>query len=433
MPRRMMILGASIKGLGYNASAWRHPQVDPTVQESIEFYIDLAKKAEAAKFDFVFLADNLAALSMSDQPEAAGRGHDNIFLEPLTAMAAIAVSTSNIGLVATCSTSYNEPYSIARMFASLDHISHGRAGWNVVPSYRPTEAANFGLCTPLSHADRYGRAHEFVTVLLELWRSWDKDAFLFKKESGLFFDPGKVRALNHHGKFFRIAGPLTASPSPQGRPVLFQAGESSAGIEFAGEFADAVYTVPLEMDAAIQQRQLVRESAKRYGRSENAVKVIPGIQPIVGKTKDEVREKLNLLRKIADPIKEMGRVTLQFADVSKYDLDDVVPSNLKEMATTSSVKAMADRAVSSKWTIRRLCQEMALGQHRIVAGTPEEIAKDLEAWFNAGAGDGFNVQPSHMPGGLDDFLEGVVPILQERGLFRLDYSGSTLRQNLELA
>ncbi|MET4483612.1 LLM class flavin-dependent oxidoreductase [Bradyrhizobium sp. F1.13.3] len=434
MPRRMMILGASIKGLGYNASAWRHPEVDPTLQESIEFYIDLARKSEAAKLDFVFLADNLAALSMSDQPVGAiGRGHDNIFLEPLTAMAAIAVSTRKIGLVATCSTSYHEPYSVARMFASLDHISHGRAAWNVVPSYRPTEAANFGLSTPLSHADRYGRAHEFVTVLLGLWKSWDKDAFLFAKESGLFFDPDKVCALNHRGKFFRVAGPLTASPSPQGRPLLFQAGESGAGIEFAGEFADAVYTVPLEMDAAIQQRQLVREAAKRYGRDENAVKVIPGIQPIVGKTKGEVHDKLDLLRKIADPIKEMGRVTLQFGEIAKYDLDDVVPSDLKEMATTSSVKAMADRAVASKWTIRRLCQEMALGQHRIVAGTPEEIARDLEAWFNAGAGDGFNIQPSYMPGGLDDFLEGVVPILQERGLFRSEYSGSTLRENLELA
>jgi FMN-dependent oxidoreductase (nitrilotriacetate monooxygenase family) len=430
----MMCIGASIRGLGYNASAWRHPQVDPAVQESISFYVELAKKAEAAKLDFVFLADNLAATSMTDRPKGAiGRGHDNITLEPLTAMAAIAVLTDRIGLVATCSTSYQQPFHVARQFASLDHISGGRAAWNVVPSYRQSEGANFGLAEPLSHSERYERANEFITVVQGLWDSWDRDAFVYDKKSGIFFDPTKVRALHHRGKFFQVEGPLTATPSPQGRPAIFQAGESSAGVELAGKFADAVYTMPLERAASIQQRQVLREAAARYGRSEDSVKVIPGIQPIVAATKNEVNEKLELLRSIADPVKEMGRLIVQFKDISKYDLDDILPASFIESCVTSSARPIAEKAVASNWTVRRLCQEMAVGQQRILAGTPEEVAADLADWFNSGACDGFNISPSHLPGGLLDFLEKVVPILQDRGLFRAEYSGRTLREHLGVA
>lgn len=431
MSKRMMSVGASIRGLGYNASAWRHPQVDPTVQETISFYVELAKKAEAAKLDFVFLADNLAATSMSDRPKGAlGRGHDNITLEPLTAMAAIAVLTNRIGLVATCSTSYQQPFHVARQFASLDHISGGRAAWNVVPSYRQTEGANFGLADPLAHNARYERADEFVTVVQRLWDSWEPGAFIYDKKSGRFFDPTKVRALNHEGKFFQVAGPLTASRSPQGRPAIFQAGESGAGVELAGKYADAVYTVPLERAASIQQRQAVRQAAARHGRSEDSVKVIPGIQPIVGATTKEVNDKLELLRSIADPVKEMGRLIIQFTDISKYDLDDVLPASFIDSCTTSSARPIAEKAVASKWTLRRLCQEMAVGQQRIVAGTPEKIAADLTEWFNSGACDGFNVSPSHLPAGLFEFIDHVIPILQDRGLFRAEYAGHTLREHL---
>lgn len=434
MSKRMMSIGASIRGLGYNASAWRHPEVDPTVQESISFYADLAKKAEAAKLDFVFLADNLAATSMDDRPKGAlGRGHDNITLEPLTAMAAIAVLTSRIGLVATCSTSYQQPFHVARLYASLDHISGGRAAWNVVPSYRQTEGANFGLSDPISHSERYERAEEFVTVVQGLWNSWDRDAFVYDKKSGIFFDPAKVRALHHRGKFFQVEGPLTATRSPQGRPAIFQAGESGPGVELAAKFADAVYTIPLEKAASIQQRQLVRQTAAKHGRSEDSIKVIPGIQPVVAARKKEVEEKLDLLRSIADPIKEMGRLIIQFKDVSKYDLDDTLPASFVESAVTSSVRPIAEKAVASKWTVRRLCQEMAVGQQRIVAGTPEEVAADLAEWFSSGACDGFNVSPSHVPGGLFEFLDQVVPILQERGLFRAEYAGRTLREHLGVA
>ncbi|MCP3374410.1 NtaA/DmoA family FMN-dependent monooxygenase [Bradyrhizobium cajani] len=434
MSKRMMSIGASIRGLGYNASAWRHPDVDPTVQESIYFYAEAAKKAEAAKLDFVFLADNLAATSMEDRPKGAlGRGHDNITLEPLTAMAAIAVLTNRIGLVATCSTSYQQPYHVARQYASLDHISGGRAAWNVVPSYRQTEGANFGLAAPLSHSERYERAEEFVTVVQGLWDSWDPDAFLYDKKSGVFFDPAKVRALHHRGKFFQVEGPLTAARSPQGRPAIFQAGESGAGVELAAKFADAVYTVPLEKSASIQQRQLIRQTAAKHGRSEDAVKVIPGIQPIVAATRKKVEEKLELLRSIADPVKEMGRLIIQFKDISKFDLDEILPESFVESCVTSSARPLAEKAVASKWNVRRLCQEMAIGQQRIVAGTPEEIASDLADWFDSGACDGFNVSPSHMPGGLFEFLDQVVPILQDRGSFRAEYAGRTLREHLGVA
>lgn len=431
MSKRMMSIGASIRGLGYNASAWRHPQVDPTVQESISFYAELAKKAEAAKLDFVFLADSLAATSMSDRPKGAlGRGHDNITLEPLTAMAAIAVLTDRIGLVATCSSSYQQPFHVARQFASLDHISAGRAAWNVVPSYRQSEGANFGISEQLSHSERYERADEFITVVQGLWDSWDRDAFLYNKKSGIFFDPTKVRALNHRGKFFQVEGPLTASRSPQLRPAIFQAGESSAGIDLAGKFADAVYSVPLEKAASIQQRQLVREASARHGRSEVSVKVIAGIQPVVAATRKEVSEKLELLRSIADPVKEMGRLIVQFKDITKHDLDDVLPASFIESCTTSSARPLAEKAITSKWTLRQLCQEMAVGTQRIVAGTPEEVAADLTEWFNSDACDGFNISPSHLPGGLFDFLDQVVPILQDRGWFRAEYSGRTLREHL---
>ncbi|VIO70084.1 Putative monooxygenase MoxC [Bradyrhizobium ivorense] len=431
MSKRMMNIGASIRGLGYNASAWRHPEVDPAVQESISFYIELAQKAEAAKLDFVFLADNLAATSMSDSPKGAlGRGHDNVTLEPLTALAAVAVSTKRIGLVATCSTSYQQPFHVARQFASLDHISGGRSAWNVVPSYRQTEGANFGLAEPLSHNERYERADEFVTVVKGLWGSWDRDAFVYDKKSGIFFDPGKVRALNHRGKYFEVVGPLTASHSPQGSPAIFQAGESGAGIELAGKFADAVYTVPLDKDASIKQRKLVRQAAARHGRSEHSVKVIPGIQPIVATTRKEVDEKFELLRSIADPVKEMGRLIVQFKDITKFDLDDVLPVSFIDSCTTSSARPIAEKAVAHRWTVRRLCQEMAIGQQRIVAGTPEEVAADLADWFSVGACDGFNVSPSHLPGGLFEFIDQVIPILQDRGLFRPEYAGRTLRENL---
>ncbi|MBT1516479.1 LLM class flavin-dependent oxidoreductase [Bradyrhizobium sp. SRL28] len=434
MSKRMMTIGASIRGLGYNASAWRHPRVDPTVQESISFYADLAKNAEAAKLDFVFLADNLAATSMSDRPKGAlGRGHDNVTLEPLTAMAAIAVLTDRIGLVATCSTSYQQPFHVARQYASLDHISGGRAAWNVVPSYRQSEGANFGLPEPLSHSERYERADEFITVVQGLWDSWDQDAFVYDKKSGIFFDPAKVRALHHRGKFFQVEGPLTATRSPQGRPAIFQAGESSAGVELAGKFADAVYTVPLDKAASIQQRQALRDASVRHGRSEDCVKIITGIQPIVAATKKEVSEKLELLRSIADPVKEMGRLIVQFKDISKYDLDDTLPASFIESCVTSSAKPIAERAVESNWTVRRLCQEMAVGQQRILAGTPEEVAADLAEWFKSGACDGFNVSPSHLPDGLFDFLDQVVPVLQDRGLFRSEYSGRTLREHLGVA
>ncbi|PJG50322.1 nitrilotriacetate monooxygenase [Bradyrhizobium forestalis] len=434
MSKRTMSIGASIRGLGYNASAWRHPDVDPTVQESISFYADLAKKAEAAKLDFVFLADNLAATSIEDRPKGAlGRGHDNITLEPLTAMAAIAVLTNRIGLVATCSTSYQQPYHVARQYASLDHISGGRAAWNVVPSYRQSEGANFGLVEPLSHNERYERAEEFITVVQGLWHSWERDAFIYDKKSGVFFDPAKMRALHHQGKFFQVEGPLTATRSPQGRPAIFQAGESSAGVDLGGKFADAVYTVPLEKPAAIKQRQAIREVAVRHGRSQDAVKIIPGVQPIVAATKKQLDEKLELLRSIADPLKEMGRLIIQFKEISKYDLDDVLAESFVESCVTSSARPLAEKAVASKWTVRRLCQEMAVGQQRILAGTPEEIAADLAEWFDSGACDGFNVSPSHLPGGLSEFLDQVVPILQDRGLFRAEYAGRTLREHLGVA
>jgi len=427
-----MKLGASIRGLGYNVSAWRHPDVDPGGSESFAHFAECARIAEAAKFDTVFFADGLAVRAADEPKGSLCRSHENVELEPVTLLSALSVVTTRIGLVATASTSYNEPYHVARKYASLDHLSGGRAGWNAVTSWSEQEAWNFNRDQNYTKDERYERANEFIEVVLGLWDSFDADAFIHDVAGGRFYDPDRMHVLDFKGKFFKVRGPLTASRTPQGRPIIFQAGASDRGLDLAGRFADAVYIAPHTLDGAIAARSTIRERAVTFGRSADDVKILPGAQLVGGRTRKEAEEKLDYFRSLIDPLSAMARIAAQFGDLSRYDLDEPLPSTLTDPGKITVSSNMIKKAIANGWTLRKLCQEVGLGQQLILLGSYDEIADTMAEWFEKGGGDGFNVMPSFLPGGLSDVAENIVPRLQDRGLFRKEYEGSTLRENLGL-
>ncbi|MFB9949218.1 LLM class flavin-dependent oxidoreductase [Rhizobium puerariae] len=431
--KRQMKLGASIRGLGYNASAWRHPDVDPGASESFAHFAECARIAEAAKFDTVFFADGLAIRAADEPKGSLCRSHENVELEPVTLLSALSVVTKNIGLVATASTSYNEPYHVARKYASLDHLSGGRAGWNAVTSWSEQEAWNFNRDEHYGKDERYDRANEFIEVVLGLWDSWDADAFIHDVEGGRFYDPEKMHVLDFKGRYFKVRGPLTSSRTPQGRPVIFQAGASDKGLDLAGRFADAVYMAPHTLDAAIKGRSVIRERAAAFGRSMDDVKILPGAQLVGGRTRGQAEDKLEYLKSLIDPLSAMARIAAQFGDLSVYDLDSPLPDDLGDSGKITVSSNMIRKALENRWTLRKLCQEVGMGQQLVILGSYDEIADTMQEWFDKGGADGFNVMPSYLPGGLADVAEHIVPRLQDRGVFRKEYEGSTLRENLGLA
>lgn len=433
MSQRKMHLGASIRGLGYNVSAWVHPDVDPAGSEKVEHFVTNARIAEEACFDTVFLADTLSVRSDDDPKGSAARDSNNVELEPVTLLAALAMRTKHIGLVATASTSYNEPFHIARKFASIDHISGGRAGWNAVTSWSDREANNFSRSYHIDKDERYERATEFLEVVQGLWGSWEADAFLRDKARGVFYDESKMHLLNHRGKFFSVRGPLTTSRTPQGRPVIFQAGASEHGLNLAGAFADAVYSVPLGIEDAIRGRKSLREHAAKFGRNPDHILSLPGIQIFLGRTSAEARDKFEFMKSLIDPMLSLASLKRMFGDFLGEDtnMDRPVPAAVmdgKFSAATNLVK----QAQEEGWTVRQLCQAMGIGPHMKICGTPDDIVSTLVKWFESGAADGFNILPAHLPGTLTDFAQQVVPRLQDRGLFRKRYEGTTLRENLGL-
>ncbi|MGY4408381.1 FMN-dependent oxidoreductase (nitrilotriacetate monooxygenase family) [Bradyrhizobium sp. LB7.1] len=432
--KRQMRLGASIRGLGYNISAWLHPDVDPSGSEKVQHFATAARIAEEAMFDTVFLADTLAVRSYDDPKGAAARSSNNVELEPITLLAALAMCTKHIGLVATASTSYNEPYHIARKFASIDHISGGRAGWNAVTSWSQQEANNFSREYHFDKDERYERATEFLQVVLGLWNSWDADAFLHDKKRGLFYDESKMHVLNYRGTFFNVRGPLGASRTPQGRPVIFQAGASEHGLNLAGAFADVVYSVPQDMAEAIRGRQVLRAHAEKFGRQADDIKSLPGVQIIVGRSSSEARDKLEYLKTLIDPLQSLASIKRMFGNLLGNDisLDDRVPEVGNTEGKFSTATNTVRRARENGWTVRRLCQEFGMGQQVNLSGTPDEIVSTLVDWFEADACDGFNILPAYLPGNLAEVAEHIVPRLQDRGLFRRRYEGATLRENLGL-
>ena len=430
--RRQLHLNVNILHSGFVPSAWRVPEADPRAFVDVQHYVRVAQIAEAGKLDAVFLADNAAIVDQIHfRPITA--------LEPTVLLACIAGGTTHIGLIGTASTSYNEPYNIARRFATLDHVSDGRAGWNVVTTADVPSARNFGLDAAPDHGQRYARASEFTSLVKALWDSWEDDAFVGDKASGSFVDPAKVQPIAHHGEFFNVQGPLNLPRSPQGHPVLVQAGASADGRELASRHAEAVFSASQSFEESLAYGRGLKARAEALGRGPDAVKVLAGLTTIIGATEAEAKRRRDDLVDLIPWSYSLTRLagTLGLAP-DRLKLDERLPDKLSLPANGNgnhtffnATLAMARR---HGYTARQLIRELAGGGgHRVIVGTPEQVADDIEHWFKGGAADGFNLMPDTLPHGLQDFVDGVVPILQRRGIFRTEYEGRTLREHLGLA
>jgi N-acetyl-S-(2-succino)cysteine monooxygenase len=432
--RRMMHLGAFIHETGQHVAAWRHPDAYAESGTVFAQAADVAKTAERGKFDLLFLADS-AAVSVHGTAESRGGMGKTVKFEPVTMLSALAAVTTNLGLVATCSSTYNEPYTLARQFASLDQISAGRAGWNLVTSNNEAEAFNHGRDEHAAHADRYDRAQEFAEVVNGLWDSWDPDAFIRDKDSGVYFDPDKMHVLNHRGPHFSVRGPLNVARSPQGRPVLVQAGASNTGRDLAARLAELVFTAQTTFEQATEFYADVRARLPRYGRTDRDMKIMPGIYPVVGQTEAEAREKFDYLQSLIHPSVGLAVLehTIGVSDLARFPLHGPVPEMGDTNGPLSRQRLLLDAARRDKLTLWELCLLNAGPRgHLLTIGTPAQIADVMEHWFHNGAADGFNVMPAWLPGSLTDFVDLVIPELQRRGLFRTEYEGKTLRDNLGL-
>lgn len=428
---RQLNLNLFIYPGGHHEAAWRYAGSDIDHLLDIHFYIDLARRAEAATFDGIFFADGPA---QADNIRYASRFR----VEPLTWLSAIAAATTHIGLIATASTTYNQPYNLARLFASLDHISKGRAGWNIVTTSAEQAAANFGLPEHPNHAERYAQGREFVDVIGKLWDSWEDDAVVADRRSGLFADPDKIHAIDHIGRYFKVRGPLNSPRSPQGRPVYVQAGSSEEGRSFAALYAEAIFTAHQTLANAQAFYADIKARAASVGRNPDHVKVLPGISPFIGSTEQEAQALYEEFNALTQPAYSLGLLrSLIGVDLSGYDLDAPFP---RELFGTDNAKAVASRfqvvrdiIERENPTIRQLTHRLAGARgHWVTVGTPEQIADRIQTWFENGAADGFNVMPPWFTGGFDVFTQEVVPILRRRGLFREAYTGTTLREHYGL-
>jgi FMN-dependent oxidoreductase (nitrilotriacetate monooxygenase family) len=436
MPKhqRQIKLGAFLMPTGHHIAAWRHPGAQADAGSNFRHYVELAKKAEAAKFDAIFLADSVGV--RSSQLESLSRTARSDNFEPLTLLSALAAVTERIGLIATVSTSYNEPYHVARKFASLDHLSGGRAGWNLVTSDAAAEAQNFGRDEHIGHAERYSRAREFHKVVTGLWDSWEDDAFIRDKASGQYYDPAKRHVLNHQGEHFKVKGPLNVARSPQGHPVIVQAGSSEVGRELSAETAEVVFTAQTSLANAQAFYADIKGRMARFDRDPESLKVMPGVFVVVGDSEALAREKFEEFQALVEPkvgVALLGRMLGNF-DLSGYALDEPLPPlPLTDSGQQSRQKLLTQLSRDENLTLAQLGRRIAGGRgHYSLIGTPTQIADELQVWFEERAADGFNVLVPHLPGGLEDVAYHVVPELQRRGLFRTEYSGSTLRDNLGL-
>lgn len=429
-------LGAFFNPTGHHVASWRHPGAQADAGINFAHYCSIARTAEQAKMDLVFIADNISVREA--HPDALARSAQYIAnMEPITLISALAAVTSRIGLIATASTSYNEPYHVARKFASIDHISNGRVGWNLVTSGTVTDAFNFSRDEHYAHDVRYDRAREFAQVVTGLWDSWEDDAFLRDKESGIFLDPTKMHALNHRGDWFAVRGPLNVPRPPQGWPVIVQAGGSQDMIQVAAEFAEVVFCAPLNLDQGRKFYAEIKGRLAQHSRPMDAMKIMPGLSPIVGRTADEADDRQRNLDALTHPVvaKEILSFVLGGVDLSDYSMDDPMP----EIAPTktsgqSIINHVMEIARRGNLTLGQTARVVAGARGKfVVKGTPAHIADVMEEWFRAEACDGFNIMPPYLPGALDDFVTLVIPELQRRGLFRTEYEGRTLRENLGLA
>jgi FMN-dependent oxidoreductase (nitrilotriacetate monooxygenase family) len=416
---------------GHHEASWRLPESDPYANLSLTAHQHLAKVAEEAKFDSVFLADSPVLWS---DPGRRPSGK----LEPTLLLAALVATTSRIGLIATASTSYNEPYNLARRFASLDHLSGGRAGWNIVTTAGAVAARNFGLDDQPLHKTRYERADEFLEVSTKLWDSWADDAIVADKESGIHARSDRVRGINHRGTFFRVDGPLNLPRSPQAHPLLVQAGSSEDGKDFAAKWAEAVFTAqPTLAESQAFYADLKRRAAAA-GRDPDHVVILPGIVPVIGDTPAEAQELDAELDRLIAPEYALATIANTLGvDPARLQLDRPLPDDLPEEDQIEGAKSrrtlIVDWARRENLTVRQLIGKLGGGRgHRTFTGTPVQVADTIQHYFENGAADGFNIMPAVLPSGIEAFATKVVPILQERGLFRTEYTGSTLREHYGL-
>ncbi len=431
MTGRTLHLNLFVYPGGHHEAAWRYHASAPERVLDLSYYVELARAAEAARFDAVFLADGP---SLADDIAYATRFR----LEPLTLLSALAASTERIGLVGTASTTYSEPYNLARQLAGLDHVSRGRAGWNIVTTGAPGAAHNFGLDAHPTHADRYARADEFLDVVTALWDSWEDDAVVGDRTTGQYADTSRIHRIDHVGPSFSVRGPLNTPRTPQGRPVYVQAGTSEDGRAFAARWADAVFAAHQSFDEAQAYYADVRRRAAAEGRDPDHVLVLPGISPYLGSTEAEAKALQRELDELTQPAYSIDLLhRLVGVLVTEAELDLPFPlgrvADRGDESESSRFRLVRDLAERERLTSRQLLHRLAGARgHLLVAGTPEQVADLVETWFRRGAADGFNIMPPYLTGGFTDFAEQVVPILQARGLFRREYTGTTLREHYGL-
>lgn len=426
-----MSIGMNILGFGAHSAAWRVGEVPADAYLDVEYYTNIARISERGALDAIFLADG-PALGGDVAHHPAGR------LEPTVLLTAVAMATQRIGVIATASSTYNDPFNLARRFSSLDHISRGRAAWNVVTNAGDAAAQNFGLAGAPLHVDRYARADEFIDITLKLWDSWEDDAVIGDAASGRFADPSKVHTPDFVGQHFSVKGPLNLPRSPQGRPVLVQAGSSEGGKALGSRYADAIFTTQTTLEDGQGFYQEMKNRARQWGRNPEHLKIMPGLSTVIGSTEAEANERFDRLNAWYGEEGLLNQVAARVGlSVSELDPDAplpwerIGPVESFERGSHGFLEAQLNLARRENLTIRQLSRRILVG-HRLLVGTPEQVADTLEHWFRAGAADGFNIMPDMFPSGVEIFVDEVVPLLRQRGVFRHEYSGRTLRDHLGL-
>jgi len=430
--RKQLRLAAFMRPTTIHTGAWRYPGAWPDANFNFPRIKQLAQTLERGKFDAFFMADHMAVLNMPTK--ALKRSHTATSFEPFTLLSALSQATERLGLAATASTTFDTPYHIARRFASLDHISGGRAAWNIVTTSNPDAAMNFGMDEHMEHSQRYRRAREFYDVVTGLWDSWADDAFIRDVENGIYFDPDKMHVLNHKGEFLSVRGPLNIARPIQGWPVIVQAGASEPGRQLAAETAEAVFTAQASLAIGQAFYKDVKSRAEKLGRSRDHIKILPAAFAVVGDTLEEAQRKRDKLDSLVHP--DSGLASLSIAlgtDASGFDLDAPLPNDIPDTnASKSGRERTIEMARAENLTVRQLAQRVGGRTGLSFIGTPKMIADQMEEWLVTEGSDGFTMQFPFMPMGLDDFVNQVIPELQRRGIFRTEYEGRTLRENLDL-
>lgn len=429
--RRQMSIGMNILGLGGHSAAWRLGEVPPTSTTDVDYFVNIARISERGTLDGIFLADGpVFQGNLGKGP--AGK------LDPIVLLTAVAAATERIGVIATASTSYNHPYNLARRIASLDHVSRGRAGWNAVTTAGDAAARNFGQDGAAFHSARYRRADEFIDVVTKLWSSWAPDAVQPDVERGIFGRPDGVTPIRHTGEFFAVEGAGTLPHTPQGRPVIVQAGASEGGKNLGARHADVIFTAQTTLEDAVGFARDMRTRAAAFGRDPASLKLMPGLSTVIGSTEEEARRRRDELDSYLGFDEQFAQISRRLGiDARELDLDaplpwDSLPAPDDSFRSSHGfLEAQLNLARRENLTVRELSTRIRSG-HRLAVGAPEQIADTLEEWFRAGAGDGFNIMPDAFPSGAEIFVDHVVPELRRRNVFRHEYTGSTLREHLGL-